>query len=279
MTTHDEGALLSASPVTFPSARPKVIFFDLDDTLVHEHASDEAVMVEVARELLPDASIPPTMIVAAVRAAARDLWKRSGEFEYCQLINTSSIEGLYGDYSGDDPHLQALQRYVEEGRYRERVWRQALETLGVDDTNDLASRLAAAYTEVRRSRNVPCLDALATLERLAPRVRLALITNGAPRIQRNKLAGSGLGYFFDPIVVSGDLGVGKPDPVIFHHALELAGVTAAEALMIGNSLPNDIVGAQNVGIRAIWVDRTGESLPSGVQPHEIVKYLGDGQFE
>src|SRR5215472_12081461 len=131
-----------------------VTFFDLDDTLIYEDASDEAVMVEVVRELLPRADLPPPAIVAAVRTAARALWQHSGEFDYCRRINTSSIEGLYGDYAGDDPRLQNLRRFIEEGRYREQAWGQALQTLGVVDSDGLAFRLAAAYAEVRRARNV-----------------------------------------------------------------------------------------------------------------------------
>jgi putative hydrolase of the HAD superfamily len=257
----------------------KVVFFDLDDTLIYEDASDEAVMVEVVRELLPGADLPPPAIVAAVRTAARALWQHSGEFEYCRRINTSSIEGLYGDYAGDDPRLQNLRRYLNEGRYREQAWGQALQTLGVGDSGGLATRLAAAYAEMRHSRNVPFPDASPALERLAPRCRLALITNGAPRVQRDKLAGSGLAAYFDPVVVSGDLGIGKPDPIIYRHALELAGVSAADALMVGNSLPNDVAGAQTVGIRAIWINRNAEPLPPGIEPYQTVTGLDDVRLE
>ncbi len=256
--------------------RPRVIFFDLDDTLIYEDASDDAAILEVVRRLAPSLAASDATLIAAVRTTARTLWEQSGEIAYCRTIQTSAIEGLYGDYAGADPHLAALRQFIHATGYRQRVWTAALQTLGVDDPA-LGARLAVAFAERRWTHHVPFPDTHATVERLARQAHLGLITNGAPAIQRAKLAGSGVAEFFAPdlVVISGDLGVGKPDPAIFRVALARAGVSADAALMIGNSLRNDVVGAQNAGIRAIWVDRTGEPLPSNVHPERVVTTLGE----
>ena len=53
-------------------------------------------------------------------------------------------------------------------------------------------------------------------------VPVALVTNGPPDIQRLKIEQAGVGAYFTAVVISGELGIGKPDPAIFGHALELA---------------------------------------------------------
>lgn len=236
---------------------PSVIFFDLDDTLIHEDATDEAMIVHVAKKLLPEHRFPERDLVRAVRAAANDLWYRSDAADYCRLIQTSPIEGLYGDYAGDDPALRAIQAYIASG-YRERVWSQALGSVYGKAAEDLALVLARAYAEARASRHVHFPDAAATLDSLAASFRLALITNGAPRVQRGKLVGSGLAPYFDPVVVSGEFGMGKPHPSIYQHALSLLGVEPGAAVMVGNSLRRDVVGAQAVGIRGVWFNPSNE---------------------
>lgn len=63
-------------------------------------------------------------------------------------------------------------------------------------------------------------------------------------------------------VSSAEFGVMKPDPRIFQEALDRMAVTAAEAVMVGDSLAHDVLGARQVGMRAILLDR--ESRASGL---------------
>lgn len=254
--------------------RPELIIFDLDDTLIHEEATDEAVMLEVARPRLSGLAESDAAIIQAVRAAAREHWQRCAAYDYCRCIGTSAIEGLSGDYSGDAPGLRAIQRYLQDG-YREWVWRDALRALGVAEPEGLAAALAAAYAAARSVRHDRFPEAEATLRRCAGRFRLALLTNGAPRLQWSKIEGSGFARFFEQIVVSGDFGVGKPDPAIYRHLLERVGLPPSAALMVGNSLPNDVVGAQQAGLRAVWFNPLGAAIPDGVRPDWTVASLAE----
>src|SRR5206468_2331163 len=70
----------------------------------------------------------------------------------------------------------------------------------------------------------------------------------------------------DRIVHSTRAGVAKPDPAIFHLALEALGVPPAEALHAGNEVVADVEGARAAGLRAVLVDREGRlaPLPPGV---------------
>lgn len=100
------------------------------------------------------------------------------------------------------------------------------------------------------------------------------MTNGAPDLQRAKLGGAGLGPYFDAVIVSGEVGVGKPDPVPFALALAALGADPAEAVMVGDSLERDIAGARDAGIRGIWLDRAAAGRPpDGVVPDERISDL------
>jgi HAD superfamily hydrolase (TIGR01549 family) len=100
-------------------------------------------------------------------------------------------------------------------------------------------------------------DTLSTLAVLQQRgFILGVVTNrvwGGKPFQED-LHTLGLHNYFDlsTIAVSGDLGVRKPNPTIFLHALNALNVAPQEAVMVGDSLLTDIVGAQRLGIFAIW---------------------------
>lgn len=100
-------------------------------------------------------------------------------------------------------------------------------------------------------------DTLPTLAEFRRRgFLLGVVTNrlwgGEPFYQ--DLATTGLlDYFALPhIAISGDLGIRKPNPTIFEHVLKSLQVAPQEAAMIGDSLSADILGAQPLGITAIW---------------------------
>lgn len=69
------------------------------------------------------------------------------------------------------------------------------------------------------------------------------------------LDGLGLAAFFEQVFVSSRVGYAKPDPKIFHAALQHYGLTPAETLHVGDSEINDLHGANNAGLRGILVDR------------------------
>lgn len=64
--------------------------------------------------------------------------------------------------------------------------------------------------------------------------------------------------YFDAIHASAVVGFAKPDPRIFQKALDHAGVLANEAIHVGDSVEDDYFGAKALGIRAFFLDRSGE---------------------
>ncbi|QWF78019.1 Phosphoglycolate phosphatase [Amycolatopsis sp. CA-230715] len=109
---------------------------------------------------------------------------------------------------------------------------------------------------------LPCLEWLR-----AAGVRLAAVTNASGAHQRAKLADLGLAGYFDHVAIAGEVGVAKPDPVIFHSVCASVGCDPAEAAHVGDKLGVDAVGARDAGLGAVWLDRAGcddVDVPRGV---------------
>jgi putative hydrolase of the HAD superfamily len=139
----------------------------------------------------------------------------------------------------------------------------------------LARDLASTYVRVRRSDWGVDPAAMRTLDALAAHYRLALVTNGAPRIQREKLEAAGMHSHFAALLISAEIGIGKPDRRIFDAALEAIGTSARDAVMVGDSIERDIVGARGAGLRTIWLDRSGDT-PGRAAPANIrITELGE----
>jgi HAD superfamily hydrolase (TIGR01549 family) len=88
-------------------------------------------------------------------------------------------------------------------------------------------------------------------------IRLGLVTNAAADVQHDKLRTVGLRDAFTTIVISGEVGMAKPDPALFHLALDRLDVDPQDAWHVGDSLTTDVAGARAAGIFAVWLNRDG----------------------
>ena len=199
------------------------------------------------------------------RARARELWRAAPTFPYCERIGISSWEALWCRFEGDGDTVGALRSWAPE--FRRTAWSRALADQGVDDSA-LASELGDRFGVERRRLQRAFPDA-SLVPALRDRYALALVTNGAACLQREKLIRAGLAEHFDAVVVSADVGAGKPDPAIFEHALSLLGARPDQAVMVGDTLERDIAGAHAAGVRAIWINRFGLPRPADDDVVEI----------
>lgn len=250
--------------------RHTAILFDLDDTLIPDIEESSAAFVAVCELARARYGVEPESLARAVKAHARALWRSSTTHAYCKAIGISSSEGLCASFEGDDPNLRTLREWSPT--YRKESWLGALRLHGVDDTA-LADELAGAFAVARLARCAPFPEVENCLETLRSRFGLGMITNGAPDLQWEKIRRSGLERYFDTIVVSGDLGIGKPEPDIFTHTLQRMNTTSSAAAMVGNSLTRDIAGARGAGVYAVWMNRAKEPLLDGVVPDAEITNL------
>jgi HAD superfamily hydrolase (TIGR01509 family) len=107
--------------------------------------------------------------------------------------------------------------------------------------------------------------------------RLAVVTNGPVDMQARKIEATGLAALVDAVCISDEVGVRKPDPLIFRTAAERAGTTLDGAWMLGDNLDADIAGAQSVGARSVWIKRDYDWLTyeSGTEPDLVADSFPD----
>lgn len=243
----------------------KAILFDLDDTLLWDKRSVNEAMKATCEAAKVEYDLDVEKLEQAVRAEARGLWESYDTFEYTKQIGINPFEGLWANFNkGEDSRLKRLCELATN--YRQEAWTRGLQALGVED-RQLGFKLGELFPRERRARKYLYEETYSVLERLGESMPLLLLTNGAPDLQMEKIAGVELEPFFQHIVISGAFGKGKPDASIFHYAMGLLGISADEGLMVGDKLNTDILGANTVGMKSVWINRdltnrTGDIIPS-----------------
>lgn len=104
--------------------------------------------------------------------------------------------------------------------------------------------------------------ALEALEYLRPKYRMYILSNGFMELQSRKMQSAHIAHFFDGVILSDDIGVNKPHPAIFEHALRIANIPADKAIMIGDNFEVDIKGASQVGIDQVHYNFTQSTIES-----------------
>lgn len=233
---------------------PRALLFDLDNTLVLEDEVTVRAVRAACGRAAPRADVE--RLIAATLRVAEERWRAAPTFAYAEEFGLWWGEGLWGDFRGEGAGLRAVREFAP--RFRREVWRDSLAACGVDD-EALAAELGTAFRAARRTGEIVDPEAAGVLADLARDHRIALVTNGAPDVQREKLGRTTFARYFHAIVISAELGIGKPDPRIFQAALKAIDAVVGDAVMIGDSLPRDVAGARSAGLRAIWIDRDGTS--------------------
>ena len=82
---------------------------------------------------------------------------------------------------------------------------------------------------------------------------MAVVTDAQSAYAVPELRAVGLLKYFNPVIVSGDYGYRKPDSRLFQKALDALQARPEQAIFIGNDLYQDIFGAQQVGMKAIFI--------------------------
>ena len=219
--------------VPVPLVPPRVVLFDLDDTLF-EHRGAVAAGILLHLDRVGGA------FATGDRTAATRFWDALEEQHY-------------------HSYLAGALDFAGKRRARAQDFAASfLVTLTDAEADAWFDDYFLSYRASWRLHDdaLPCLEALAEL---LPRVRFGLITNGDPVFQGEKIRRVGLAGRFEHVITSGELGVAKPDPRIFEHACALFGVPVSEAVYVGDRLRTDALGAAAAGLTGVWLDRAGAS--------------------
>ena len=251
----------------------KAIFFDLDDTLLWDQKSVKEAFAATCKVAEERYGINAEQLEESVREAAKELYSSYDFYPFTQMIGINPFEGLWGNFS--DENLEDFKKMkVTVPGYRKDAWTVGLKKMGIDNP-DFGSVLAERFPEERRKSPFVYEETFEILDSLKGNYQLLLLTNGSPELQNMKLEITPeLVPYFDQIVISGDFGRGKPDPSIFEHALSLMSLEKDEVLMVGDNLMTDILGANTVGIKSVWINRHNKERNEVIPTYEI-QHLGE----
>lgn len=124
--------------------------------------------------------------------------------------------------------------------------------INLEFATEIIDEMASSYIDFLPHNNHLFPGAFELLDFLKPNYNLHIITNGFEEVQSKKLINSKINTYFKTITNSESVGVKKPNPKIFHHALGLANTLPEKSVMIGDNLEADIKGATAVGMNTIF---------------------------
>ena len=215
-------------------AWPRAILFDLDDTLW-----PIGPVIVAAEQALHN-----WLALHAPRVAAQFT---SDELRQARLALLDEQPALLGD-------MAALRRTGLLAAFRH---------VGEDEA--LVEHAMVQFA-IGRNAVVPYDDVLPGLARLAGRTMLGTISNGNADLEV-----IGMAHHFTVSLAAHQFGSAKPDPSIFLAACTELGVASHEAVYVGDDVLLDVRGAQQAGMRAVWLNRQGGAahLEHGVTPDAI----------
>ena len=205
-----------------------------------------------------------------LRAVLFDVGNTLLFLDYARLAEgVGSALGLPLTRDGLARHVSAATQAMERAGGTDRTRAVAyLETLfllggvGRDRLGELHECLSRMHREQHLWSGVAERSAAALARLRDAGLRLGVVSNSDGRVEEALEAG-GLRQYFDVIVDSALAGVEKPDPGIFHAALDALGVSPEEALYVGDLYDVDVVGARAAGMDAILL---GSPPAAGAAP-------------
>lgn len=182
-----------------------------------------------------------------------------------------------GIYREIDPQLlQSLSQDVSEEQFRHNLIAYLIQQAGFLSINPQQIKTLQDSFDEARTRHFDFFPGIAELlKKLRKKFTLVVITNGPEFSQVTKVERVNLKDYVDHIIIGGQEPEQKPAVSIFEKALGLANCQKSEVIHFGDSLSCDIQGANNAGIRAVWI-RHGQSLCSmTAKPDDVIEHPSD----
>lgn len=215
----------------------KAVLFDLDDTLLDGESFARSIVQTCERIAQRMPGLDANRLWKANAAVFQDYWPQIAH------------QWTHGLLTGRDVTLE--------------TWRRTLLSCDCDD-EELVQFAYETHDRLGLESYELYDDAERVLSSLREAdIRLGLVTNGAPDTQRVKLQALGIEPLFAAVVVSGELGIAKPDPRVFEAALAQLDVDPAAACHVGDNLTTDVAGANAAGLVSVWINRHGARCKPG----------------
>jgi putative hydrolase of the HAD superfamily len=202
----------------------KAVIFDIDDTLKDHEGTEEAALRKLFTAYTTYRNSSMTELIT--------VWREQSTYYLEQYLS--------GNLSLTQQRIARIQA----------IFTWLGKEISEHEATSVYERYLSAYETSWTLHDdvVPCLESL-------KEYTLGIISNGDSKEQRLKLDKMGIRSYFSSVVISDDLGVRKPAPAIFEASLRDLGVSAKEAVYIGDRVDKDMAGAQHAGIPGVLIDR------------------------
>jgi putative hydrolase of the HAD superfamily len=172
---------------------------------------------------------------------------------FLEIVEETHTLWMAGELSVDQLRAERIRRLVRE--------------TGNEIDPGEATHLAEAYRQAYLAARRPVAGAGELLAEVRRRgAAIVAVTNNLVSEQEDKLRHTNLRHLFDDLIISEAAGVNKPNREIFEMALRAADAEPSDAVMLGDSWENDVVGAVGAGIAAAWLDRRRRGIPDASVP-------------
>lgn len=212
----------------------KAIFFDLDDTLYNQVSPFAAAHEQLFAKRFPDIPINDLFISSRKHSDVVYIPSLTGEISMEEMY-IYRVKHAYADFNAEISDKEALEfQYIyADGQKHLQL------------TPFLAEKL----------------------QLLRQKFILGVITNGTSEHQWDKINAMNLTEYFprETIIVSGDINIQKPEAGIFHHAEKVTNCQPEEMIMVGDSIPSDLVGAKKAGWNMLWLRRRNMKLSTNLE--------------
>lgn len=221
------------------------IFFDLDHTLWDFDKNSELAFDKIFKMNAIDVKLNEFL------SHYRDI-----NFQYWKLYRDAKID----------------KEILRFGRLKDTF---VAANLHVDDV--MIGTLSTDYITYLTDHNYLFDNTIEILDYLSLKYNLHILSNGFEEVQYRKLTKSNIHHYFKTITNGEDIGVKKPNPQIFHYAIEKAQTEISRSIMIGDGYEADIEGALNVGMDVIYFDTNNMNIETHVKQIsgliDLKKYL------
>ena len=216
----------------------KIVFLDLDDTILDFHKAEANALRRTLQETGVDSS---DAVLERYHVINKQHWEllEEGKITRAQ-VKTLRFEKLFGE-------------------------------LGVERE---ISAICASYEKNLSQGAFFVPGAPELLEVIGAKYDLYLASNGGARVQNARLDAAGIRKYFKGQFISEEIGANKPDPAYFAVCFaSIPGFEAEKAVIVGDSLTSDIRGGRNAGIRAIWFNPQGKPARADIPADYEIRKL------
>jgi len=207
----------------------KAIIFDLDGTLINEDQIDSGLI-------------------------------------YVYKTNTSCFKGitqkefLNANKKAFDSLLKMYKtRKILLSQFGILIWYKTVKILKLPESPVVINKLYQSLQKFILSRTIPIDGAVTVLSLIKKSgYKVGILSNGLFEERINKIRKTGISKFIDVLVTTDIVGFDKPNEKPFNFILDILNVKPDETIFIGNSLMEDIYGAKNANIKALWYSKLKE---------------------